>query len=134
MSCPTRRHPARNSGAIHQRQTKGHSMAFARSTIRTGKLALATVFALGMLTTVSQAYTPEQEQMCTGDAMRLCGSEIPDVERVTACMIRLRAQLSDGCKAVFQYQPPAPAATTPASYAPSSKPSKPMNLVPHKRG
>ena len=45
---------------------------------------------------------------CTGDAMRLCSSEIPDVDRVTACMVQKRAQLSDGCKAVFQYVPPAP--------------------------
>jgi len=107
-------------------------MALTRSTIRTGKLAIATAFAFGLLTSVSQAYTPEQQQMCTGDAMRLCGSEIPDVERVTACMIRQRAQLSDGCKAVFQYQPTAPA--TPVSYAPSAKPSKPLNLTPHTRG
>ena len=107
-------------------------MALTRSTIRTGKLAIATVFAFALLTSASQAYTPEQEQMCTGDAMRLCGSEIPDVERVTACMIQKRASLSDGCKAVFQYQPPA--AATPVSYAPSAKPSKPLNLTPHKRG
>ena len=40
----------------------------------------------GMLTTVSQAYTFEQEQMCSGDAMRLCASEIPNVARITACM------------------------------------------------
>ena len=39
--------------------------------------------------------------------MRLCSSEIPDVERVTACMVQKRAQLSDGCKAVFHYVPPA---------------------------
>lgn len=107
-------------------------MAFARSTIRAGKLAIATAFAVAMLTSVSQAYTPEQQQMCTGDAMRLCGAEIPDVERVTACMIRQRTQLSDGCKAVFQYQPPA--AATPVSYTPSTKPSKPLNIAPHKRG
>ena len=69
-----------------------------------------------MLTTASYAYTQEQQQMCTGDAMRLCASEIPDVDRVTACMVRQRAQLSDGCKAVFRYEPPATA--TPASYSP----------------
>ena len=66
-------------------------MAFARSMIRHAKLLTATAFALGMLTSVSHAYTQEQEQMCTGDAMRLCSSEIPDVDRVTACMIRQRA-------------------------------------------
>ena len=107
-------------------------MAFNRSTIRTGKLAIATVFAFAMLTSASQAYSPEQEQMCTGDAMRLCGSEIPDVERVTACMIQKRASLSDGCKAVFRYEPAAPA--TPVNYAPSTRPSKPLNITPNKRG
>ena len=106
-------------------------MAFTDSTLRNCQLMVATTFALGMLTTVSQAYTPEQEQMCTGDAMRLCSSEIPDVERVTACMVQKRAQLSDGCKAVFHYVPPA---ASPVNYAPSAKPSKPLNLTPHKRG
>lgn len=97
--------------------------------IRTGKLMIATAFVFGMLTTASYAHTPEQEQMCTGDAMRLCGTEIPDVGRVTACMIQKKAQLSDGCKAVFRYEPtPAP---TPVSYKPATtKPSKPLNLTP----
>ena len=106
-------------------------MAFARSTIRNGQLLIATTLALGLLTTVSQAYTQEQQQMCTGDAMRLCGAEIPDVDRVTACMVQKRAQLSDGCKAVFRYVPPS---ATPVNYAPAAKPSRPLNLTPHKRG
>jgi hypothetical protein len=107
-------------------------MAFARSIIGNAKLLIATVFALGMLTSVSQAYTQEQEAMCSGDAMRLCSSEIPDVARVTACMIRQRTSLSDGCKAVFRVEPAAPA--TPVNYAPAAKPSKPLNLMPNKRG
>ena len=106
-------------------------MAFARSTIRSCQLLIATTLSLGMLTTVSHAYTQEQQQMCTGDAMRLCGDAIPDVDRVTACMIRQRASLSDGCKAVFRYEPPA---ATPVNYAPSARPSKPMNITPNKRG
>ena len=96
------------------------------------KLLVASALAFGMLTTASLAHTAEQEQMCASDAMRLCSSEIPDVDRITACMHRQRAALSDGCKAVFQYQPPA--AATPASYAPTAKPSKPLNLTPNKRG
>ena len=104
-------------------------MAFTASTMRACKMLIATAFALGALGTAAQAYSQEQEQMCTGDAMRLCSSEIPDVERVTACMVQKRAQLSDGCKAVFHCVPPA---ATPASY--SAKPSKPLNLAPHKRG
>jgi hypothetical protein len=107
-------------------------MAFTGSTVRHGKLLIATTFAFAMLTTASYAYTQEQQQMCTGDAMRLCASEIPDVDRVTACMVRQRAQLSDGCKAVFRYEPPATA--TPASYSPAARPGKPVNLTPNKRG
>ena len=107
-------------------------MAFTASLLRNGKLLVATALTMGMLTTVSHAYTQEQQQMCTGDAMRLCSSEIPDVDRVTACMVRQRAQLSDGCKAVFRVEPTAPA--TPVNYAPSAKPAKPLNLMPNKRG
>jgi hypothetical protein len=107
-------------------------MAFTDSTMRNCQLLVATTFALAALGTAAQAYTPEQQQMCTGDAMRLCSSEIPDVDRITACMVQKRAQLSDGCKAVFQYVPPA--ATTPVNYAPAAKPSRPLNLTPHKPG
>ena len=94
-------------------------------------MLIATGFALAALGTGAHAYTAEQQQICTGDAMRLCSSEIPDVDRVTACMVQKRAQLSDGCKAVFQYVPPV---ATPVNYAPSAKPAKPLNLTPHKRG
>jgi hypothetical protein len=104
-------------------------MIFSKTDFAGCKLLAATAIAFAMLTTASQAYTPEQEQMCTGDAMRLCSSEIPDVGRITACMIRQRAMLSDGCKAVFQKEPAAAAAATPVKYSPA-KPSKPINLVP----
>jgi hypothetical protein len=106
-------------------------MAFTAPTMRACKMLIAATFALAALSTAAQAYSQEQEQMCTGDAMRLCSSEIPDVERVTACMVQKRAQLSDGCRTVFHYVPPA---VTPVNYAPAAKPSKPLNLTPHKRG
>jgi hypothetical protein len=107
-------------------------MAFAVFIFRHGKLLVATALAFGMLTTVSQAYTLEQEQMCSGDAMRLCSAEIPNVDRITACMERQRDLLSDGCKAIFEVEPAAPEA--PAAYSSSAKPSKPLNLMPNKRG
>ena len=103
-------------------------MAFTGSNTRGCKLLIATALAFGMLTTASLAHTPEQQQMCAGDAMRLCSSEIPNVDRITACMVRQRASLSDGCKAVFRKETPATA--SPVSYAPASKPAKPINLVP----
>ena len=49
-----------------------------------------------------QTYTPEQEQACTGDAFRLCSSEIPDVSRVTACMVAKKSQLSPACRVAVQ--------------------------------
>jgi len=47
------------------------------------------------------AFSSEAQQMCTGDAMRLCSAEIPDIPRIAACMHRKRGQLSAGCRAVM---------------------------------
>jgi hypothetical protein len=65
-------------------------------------LLLAMTLSASLLSTVTQAYTPEQQQACSGDAFRLCGPEIPDVDRVTVCMIRNRSQLSPGCRVYFR--------------------------------
>jgi len=48
------------------------------------------------------AYTEEQRRLCSDDAMRLCSADVPDVERITACMQRQYAALSNGCKSVFR--------------------------------
>jgi hypothetical protein len=45
--------------------------------------------------------TPEMQQACTPDVMRLCNGDVPDVERIVACMKRNRANLSPACGAVF---------------------------------
>jgi hypothetical protein len=45
--------------------------------------------------------TPEMQQACTPDVMRLCNAEIPDVGRITACMKRNRMNLSPACGTVF---------------------------------
>ena len=47
------------------------------------------------------AYTLEAQQMCTGDAFRLCSDEIPNIPKITACMVRHRADLSPPCRAVM---------------------------------
>jgi hypothetical protein len=62
------------------------------------KLMLATAFAVLVLPTEAEAYTPEGRQACTGDAFRLCSAEIPNVDRVRACLHRNKAQLSPGCR------------------------------------
>jgi|SRR4051812_40788967 hypothetical protein len=67
---------------------------------RSGMLAIA-LSAL-LVSGPARAYTPEQQQACSGDAFRVCGSEIPNIERITACMIRNKAALSPGCRAFFR--------------------------------
>ncbi|MCC8966637.1 hypothetical protein H8A95_30980 [Bradyrhizobium sp. Pear76] len=66
---------------------------------------LAVAVAALLLPGRSEAYTPDQQQACTPDAFRLCGPEIPDVDRVTACMIRNKAQLSPACRVFFRADP-----------------------------
>lgn len=54
-----------------------------------------------ILPNAAQAYTAEAQQMCTNDAFRLCSSEIPNIPRITACMIQHKSELSPGCRAVM---------------------------------
>ncbi len=61
----------------------------------------AVIFGLLCLSTSAFAYTDEQARLCTGDAFRLCGSFIPDVDQITVCMRQQKANLSAGCKSVF---------------------------------
>ena len=71
-------------------------------TIRKAGLALglAASFA-AMSSTSSFAYSSEAQQMCTGDAFRLCSSEIPNISKITACMFKNKSQLSAGCRSVM---------------------------------
>jgi hypothetical protein len=100
---------------------------FALANVHSCKLVAATVLAWSALTSVSFAYTPEQQQRCQGDAMRLCGEFIPDVDRITACMIAKKPQLSEGCRAVFDQQQ-----QSSASYPPGARPSKPLSITPNR--
>ena len=68
-------------------------------------LLLAAVLSVLAGPAAAQSYTAEQQQACTGDAFRLCSSDIPDIDRVTACMIRNKSQLSPPCRAQFRSGP-----------------------------
>lgn len=57
--------------------------------------------AVGLSASPGHAFSSEAREMCTGDAMRLCSDEIPNVSRVAACMHRKKAHLSAGCRAVM---------------------------------
>ena len=71
--------------------------------LSTARLGLALFAAsLGALTsTQTFAYSSEAQSQCTGDAFRLCSSEIPNIPKITACMVKHRADLSVGCRGVM---------------------------------
>ena len=95
----------------------------------------AIALSLSFLSGAAYAYTPEQQQACTPDAFRLCGDAIPDVNRVTACMIARKAQLSPGCRVYFRSPEPvaAPAviARRPVRITPVTA-RKPVSVKPKK--
>jgi hypothetical protein len=81
-------------------------MAFLSRNFHIG-LMLATALSASVWPVASRAYTPEQEQACSGDAMRICGAFVPDVDRITVCMIQNKSQLSPGCRVFFRSEPEA---------------------------
>jgi hypothetical protein len=89
----------------------------------------------------SQEYrgTWEQQMACTPDVWRLCSDQVPDVNRIVACLRQNTSQLSNGCRAVFDSnaeqqqasrQPPPP--MTPRGRAPQQVP-QPQAVPPQPR-
>ena len=70
-------------------------------TIRRASLVLAFAVSFSALSTQSFAFSAEAQSMCTGDAFRLCSSDIPNVSAITACMMKKRSSLSTGCRTVM---------------------------------
>ena len=71
-------------------------------TIRNASIALAFAASFSALSSsASFAFSAEAQAQCTGDAMRLCSDEIPNIPRITACMHKHRADLSTGCRSVM---------------------------------
>ena len=92
-------------------------------------LMFATALSFSMLPSAGRAYTPEQQQACSDDAFRLCSADIPDVDRVTVCMVRDKSQLSPRCRVYFGPDPEEAAAAKPAT---PRKPAKPASTKPAK--
>jgi hypothetical protein len=70
--------------------------------IRQAGLIVAFAVSISAVTSTSSfAFSAEAQSMCTGDAFRLCSSEIPNIPKITACMVRNRANLSAGCRTVM---------------------------------
>jgi hypothetical protein len=45
--------------------------------------------------------TPQQRSACIPDVFRLCSSFIPDVDRITACLVSRQQELSEACASVM---------------------------------
>jgi hypothetical protein len=67
--------------------------AFLAENFGVTRRTFASALSFSMSPSASEAYTPEQQQVCCNDAFRLCGPEIPDFDRVTACMVARRGEL-----------------------------------------
>jgi hypothetical protein len=61
------------------------------------------ILVMATLSEKSQAEgTPEQRWACEQDAFRVCGNEIPNVARITDCMVKNVKKLSPACRAQFK--------------------------------
>jgi hypothetical protein len=79
-------------------------------------IAISVGAGIGIQTTAfSQEYrgTLEQQLACTPDVFRLCSEQIPDTNRIVACLHQNSPQLSDGCRAVFDSNASVPQPSAP---------------------
>lgn len=68
------------------------------------RLALpACLLFVGLVSAAAQG-TPEARQACAPDAMRLCSDFIPDVPKITRCMIAKYKDVSEPCRLAMARQ------------------------------
>jgi hypothetical protein len=72
--------------------------------IATGLLSMA-VLAGHSRVSLAHSGTAEEQSACTPDVLSLCLFDIPNEERIVACLNRNRAQLSPACRAVIEGPP-----------------------------
>jgi len=66
--------------------------------------------------------TFEQQLACTPDVWRLCGDQIPDVNRIVSCLRQNTPQLSGACRAVFESNDSVPQQGPPAGRGSQPRP------------
>jgi hypothetical protein len=66
--------------------------------------ASALALSLAMTSTAPAATADEQSKACRADAIKLCSAEIPDKEKITACMKQNLDKLSPECRKMFGKQ------------------------------
>ncbi len=76
--------------------------------VTTYVLAVGGVFIQSAASAQEYRGTYEQRMACTPDVWRFCSDQVPDVNRIVACLRQNAPQLSDGCRAVFETTNSAP--------------------------
>lgn len=69
---------------------------------RTYAVLAASLVALGAVTAAHAATQDDQAKACRGDAMHFCAADIPNKEKITACMKQHLDELSPACRAMFK--------------------------------
>ena len=78
--------------------TKG--LFFNRFSLRSRVASACIAIVVASYVTPSAAATLQERAACTPDVLRLCSSDIPNVERIVTCMKRERSKLSRACARV----------------------------------
>ena len=82
--------------------TTANGPFFNRFSLRSGVASACIAILVASYVTPSAAATVEERSACTPDVLRLCSSDIPNVERIVVCMKRERTKLSPACAAVVR--------------------------------
>ena len=65
-------------------------------------IAIGSTIAVQSAALAQHSGTLEQQMACTPDVFRLCGAQIPDENRIVACLRQNTVLLSGPCRAVFE--------------------------------
>ena len=70
--------------------------------VRLYALCAAGLLAAAASIPANAASRDEQSKACRGDAMHFCAAEIPNEDKITACMKQHVDELSPACRAMFK--------------------------------
>src|SRR5262245_4846027 len=88
------------SRAVDVNQTRSPVPSAAR-VVAAGFALMTIVAAPALAQNYDAISTPEQRRACTPDVYRLCAGEIPSVAKITACLRRKKASVSEACRAAM---------------------------------
>jgi hypothetical protein len=101
INCPTRNCQFNSLGMETKSMNQRQFYLGICSRISLGAALSVALSIMGQNGAFAQQGTPEQQQACQPDVMRLCGNFIPDVDRIVACLKYNERNLNPACHDVF---------------------------------